>query len=109
MLKYQAKFNIGQVVRHKSHNFRGVIYDVDPRYSNSDDWYESIPAATRPRKDQPFYHLFAVTEEGAYDAYVSEQNLQLDSTLTPINHPSLLSLFDQHQAGRYSLRKTNCQ
>eukprot|EP01025_Chloroclados_australasicus_P056772 TRINITY_DN70633_c0_g1_i1.p2 TRINITY_DN70633_c0_g1~~TRINITY_DN70633_c0_g1_i1.p2 ORF type:complete len:110 (+),score=7.01 TRINITY_DN70633_c0_g1_i1:166-495(+) len=70
-----AKFTIGQVVRHRIYPFRGVIFDVDPEYGNTDEWYESIPEEIRPDKDQPFYHLFAENEETEYIAYVSEQNL----------------------------------
>ena len=70
-----ARFFIGQVVKHRVFPFRGVIFDVDPEFDNSDEWYESIPADVRPRKDQPFYHLFAENAESEYIAYVSEQNL----------------------------------
>nr|NIM20051.1 heat shock protein HspQ [Candidatus Latescibacterota bacterium]NIM65785.1 heat shock protein HspQ [Candidatus Latescibacterota bacterium] len=77
MLKTKAKFHLGQVVRHRTHPFRGVIFDVDPEFENTEEWYESIPAENRPAKDQPFYHLLAENEETSYVAYVSEQNLLL--------------------------------
>jgi len=73
-----AKFNIGQVVKHRIYPFRGVVFDVDPVFDNSDEWYDSIPLEVRPHKDQPFYHLFAENDETEYVAYVSEQNLLED-------------------------------
>src|SRR5689334_11175976 len=71
----EAKFAVGQIVRHRHFPFRGVIYDVDPEFNHTDEWYESIPPDRRPSKDQPFYHLLAQNSEGPYEAYVSEQNL----------------------------------
>ena len=62
MLKTSAKFALGQVVRHRVHPFRGVIFDVDPTFNNTDEWWESIPEENRPHKDQPFYHLLAENE-----------------------------------------------
>ena len=58
-----AKFQIGQIVRHRVFPFRGVIFDVDPEFSNTEEWYQAIPAQVRPRKDQPFYHLLAENED----------------------------------------------
>ncbi len=68
-----AKFKIGQVVRHRLFPFRGVVFDIDPEFDNTEEWYQSIPAEVRPHKDQPFYHLFAENAETEYIAYVSEQ------------------------------------
>ena len=81
-----AKFSIGDVVKHKHFDFRGVIYDVDFKFNNSEDWYQSIPKNVRPRKDQPFYHMFAANDEMTYEAYVAEQNLIVDDTDETINH-----------------------
>ena len=64
-----AKFNVGQVVRHRLFAFRGVIFDVDPVFDNTEEWYQSIPEDVRPSKDQPFYHLLAENEETEYVAY----------------------------------------
>ena len=61
-----AKYQIGQVVRHRLYPFRGVVFDIDPVFDNTEEWYQSIPAEVRPRKDQPFYHLFAENEETEY-------------------------------------------
>ena len=97
----QAKFNIGQVVKHRFFSFRGVIYDVDPQFENSDEWYEAIPEKIRPRKDQPVYHLFAENNETSYIAYVSEQNLEVDITGEPITHPDLESWLFETERGVY--------
>lgn len=97
-----AKFRIGQVVRHRLFPFRGVIFDVDPEFANTEEWYEAIPAEVRPRKDQPFYHLLAENEETEYVAYVSEQNLLDDSSGEPVRHPQLGELFDMTSDGRYA-------
>src|SRR6202167_1611041 len=79
-----AKYTIGQVVRHRLYPFRGVVFDIDPLFSNSEEWYQSIPAEVRPHKDQPYYHLFAENDETEYIAYVSEQNLLPDTSGTPM-------------------------
>jgi heat shock protein HspQ len=101
-----AKFNIGQVVRHRLYQFRGVVFDVDPEFANTEQWYQSIPAEARPRKDQPFYHLFADSGETPYIAYVSEQNLQQDLSDEPVQHPSIGDMFDLDQAGGYRRRNS---
>jgi len=96
-----AKFSIGQVVRHRLFSFRGVIFDVDPEFVNTDEWYEAIPADVRPRKDQPFYHLLAENSETEYVAYVSEQNLLEDDTGEPVRHPQIREMFEKKPDGRY--------
>ena len=107
-----AKFEIGMPVRHRKYGFRGVIFDVDPVFNNTDEWWESIPEEVRPRKDQPYYHLLAETpepERSPYIAYVSEQNLVAESgDEAPINHPNLDEFFETMDDGRFVLRaKTN--
>jgi len=97
----QARFQIGQVVKHRVYPFRGVIFDVDPVFSNTEEWYASIPAEIRPRKDQPFYHLLAENAETTYVAYVSEQNLLVDDSGQPVKHPSVSDLFSRLDNGRY--------
>jgi heat shock protein HspQ len=99
-----ARFAIGEVVKHRLFDFRGVIFDVDPVFANSDEWYESIPEDIRPRKDQPFYHLLAENAESSYVAYVSQQNLLPDDSDEPIDHPAIGDMFDQFDEGRYRLR-----
>ena len=101
-----ANFSIGDVVRHRLFDFRGVIFDVDPVFANSDEWYAAIPEDIRPRKDQPFYHLLAENMESSYVAYVSQQNLLDDGAGGPIDHPSLSQLFDTFRGGRYRLRRS---
>ncbi|WNK01349.1 heat shock protein HspQ [Thalassospiraceae bacterium LMO-JJ14] len=101
-LKNTAKYTIGEQVRHRIYGFRGVVFDVDPEFANTDEWYQSIPAESRPRKDQPFYHLFAEsTEQSPYVAYVSEQNLVRDEDDDPISHPEMVDYFDTLEDGRY--------
>jgi heat shock protein HspQ len=99
-----AKFGIGQVVRHRVYDFRGVIFDVDPVFANTEEWWQSIPAEVRPRKDQPFYHLLAENDEGGYVAYVSEQNLLVDTTGEPVGNPKTGLIFDGFNNGQYHLR-----
>jgi heat shock protein HspQ len=99
-----ARFAIGQVVRHRVFPFRGVIFDVDPVYSNSEEWWASIPEDVRPRKDQPFYHLLAENEDSTYVAYVSEQNLLADDTGEPVGHPHASVLFAGFAGGAYRPR-----
>ena len=96
-----AKFQIGHVVRHRFYPFRGVIFDVDPVFNNSEEWYLSIPAERRPRRDQPFYHLLAENAQSTYIAYVSEQNLVMDETGKPVNHPQVSDLFGPLKDGCY--------
>ena len=99
-----ARFGIGEVVRHKIFDFRGVVFDVDPEFANSDEWYEAIPEALRPSKDQPFYHLLADNSESSYVAYVSQQNLVVDESDEPIEHPAIATMFERIEGGRYRLR-----
>jgi len=99
-----AKFAIGQVVKHRVYPFRGVIYDVDPIFANTEEWYRAIPPEIRPSKDQPFYHLFAENEETQYIAYVSEQNLLPDDSGAPIRHPQVEQLFVKSDPGFYRRR-----
>ena len=103
----KAKFSIGDIVKHKHFEFRGVIYDVDFEFNNSEEWYQSIPKNVRPRKDQPFYHLLAVNSETFYSAYVSQQNLIPDSESGPIHHPDVDALFCDVLNGRYILKSTS--
>ena len=99
-----AKFSIGQVVKHRVFAFRGVIFDVDPVFGNTEEWWLAIPAEMRPRKDQPFYHLLAENEQSALVAYVSEQNLLPDDTGEPVGHPHTSVLFAGFENGHYLLR-----
>ena len=100
-----ARFAIGDVVRHRLFDFRGVIFDVDPVFANSDEWYEAIPEDVRPRKDQPFYHLLAENSDSSYIAYVSQQNLVVDESGDPVDHPAIGGLFDGYSGSRYLLKR----
>lgn len=99
-----ARFGIGDVVRHKIFDFRGVVFDVDPTFANSEEWYEAIPEALRPSRDQPFYHLLAENSESSYIAYVSQQNLVADDSEEPVDHPALATMFERTEAGGYRLK-----
>lgn len=99
-----AKFKIGQVVRHRLYDFRGVIFDVDPEFDNTEEWYQSIPEDLRPSKDQPFYHLFAENGQTEYIAYVSEQNLLADPDSSPLRHPKIDEVFERNDDGNYRAR-----
>ena len=106
----QGKFTVGQIVRHRLYPFRGVIFDVDPVFNNTEEWYQSIPAERRPSKDQPFYHLLAQNAQGGpYEAYVSEQNLVPDSENGPITHPTIDTIFEKFAGDRYVLRASRRQ
>ena len=96
-----AKFSIGTIVKHRHFDFRGVIYDVDFEFNNSEEWYQSIPKGVRPRKDQPFYHLLAESNDVTYEAYVSEQNLLLDKSKIPIKHPLIEEIFSGKKGSNY--------
>jgi heat shock protein HspQ len=99
-----AKYGIGQVVKHRKYPFRGVVYDVDPIFANTEEWWLSIPANVRPRKNQPFYHLFAENSETEYIAYVSEQNLLPDTSGEPLRHPQVDEVFERTEDGTYRIR-----
>jgi heat shock protein HspQ len=101
-----AKYTLGQVVRHRVFPFRGVVFDVDPVFNNTEEWYQAIPADVRPSKDQPFYHLFAENAESEYIAYVSEQNLLPDTSEEPLRHPQVSEVFDRDDLGGYRLRQS---
>lgn len=99
-----ARFSIGDVVKHRMFGFRGVIFDIDPVFANSDEWYEAIPQESRPDKDQPFYHLLAENGESSYVAYVSQQNLLTDDSDEPVDHPAITGMFGAYANGKYRLR-----
>lgn len=96
-----AKFDVGDIVRHRYHPFRGLVFDIDPEFANTEEWWLSIPEDKRPSKDQPFYHLLAENDETEYVAYVSEQNLLEDDSGEPLRHPQISELFEQDEQGQF--------
>jgi len=104
-----ARFSIGEVVRHRMFDFRGVVFDVDPVFANSEEWYQAIPEEMRPSKDQPYYHLLAENAESSYIAYVSQQNLLPDALGEPVDHPAISGMFEEFDKGRYRLRRERRQ
>ncbi|MBX9717680.1 MAG: heat shock protein HspQ [Microbacteriaceae bacterium] len=105
-IKSRARYAIGDVVRHKVFDFRGVVFDIDPVFANRDEWYDAIPAEVRPIREQPFYHLLAENGDSSYVAYVSQQNLLEDGESGPVDHPSVSELFEEFAKGRYQLRRS---
>lgn len=105
MKQKEAKFRLGQIVKHRFYPFRGVVFDVDPTFSNTEEWWLSIPEEIRPAKDQPFYHLLAENSETEYIAYVSEQNLMPDTSGEPVRHPQVTEFFDSETEGLYRFRR----
>ena len=99
-----SRFSIGDVVRHRMFGFRGVVFDIDPVFANSEEWYEAIPEHARPDKQQPFYHLLAENGESSYVAYVSQQNLVTDDSDEPVDHPAITGMFGSYADGKYNLR-----
>jgi heat shock protein HspQ len=106
MAQRSARFKIGDVVQHRVYPFRGVVFDVDPVFSNTEEWLQSIPAEIRPHRDQPFYHLLAENAETTYVAYVSEQNLLSDDSGRPCRHPLIRDMFDGLDHGAYRLKSS---
>ena len=105
-LRTRARFGIGEVVRHRVFDFRGVVFDIDPVFANSEEWYQSIPEDSRPAREQPYYHLLAENGDSSYVAYVSQQNLLADAEGGPVDHPSLAELFEDFDGARYPLRRS---
>ena len=103
----ETNYSIGQVVRHKYLDFRGVIFDVDPEFNNTEEWYQSIPQQIRPRKDQPFYHVFAENDDVFYTAYVSQQNLIADDSNSPVDHPDVKEYFVPFKGQSYEVRENS--
>ena len=104
MIKAQARYALGQVLRHRHHPFRGVVFDIDAIFANTEEWYNAIPEDRRPRKDQPFYHLLAENDQSFYVAYVSEQNLLPDDSGEPVDHPDLRVMFGAFDDGSYEVQ-----
>ena len=100
----KARFGIGDIVRHRVFDFRGVIFDIDPVFANSEEWYQAIPEDIRPNRDQPFYHLLAENAQTHYVAYVSQQNLLADETGEPVAHPEVPSYFGEFRGSHYVMR-----
>ncbi len=99
----ETQYSIGQVVKHKFLDFRGVIYDVDPEFNNTEEWYQSIPSSIRPKKEQPFYHVFAENDQVFYSAYVYQHNMLIDNSKTPIEHPDVSVFFGEFDGQSYSI------
>jgi len=97
-MKKTANFAIGDVVHHRLFDYRGVIYDVDPSFQLSEEWYEAI-AKSRPPKDEPWYRV--LVHNGIHETYVAERNLEACTAGEPVSHPLVDTLFDEFVDGRY--------
>lgn len=93
-----ARFATGQLVRHRLFGYRGVVFDIDPVFSLTDEWYESV-ARSRPPKDEPWYHV--LVHEATHTTYVAERNLEADSVSEPIFHPLVEQVFSAFDGARY--------
>lgn len=103
MAMLKAKFGIGEPVRHKLFGYRGVVYDADPDFRGSEEWYEQM-ARSRPPKDRPWYHV--LVHDASHTTYVAERNLDADDSGDPIRHPLLDQLFEGRDDNRYVRRRT---
>lgn len=102
MLSAEAKFSIGQTVEHQLFGYRGVIYDVDPCFQGSSEWYDNV-AKSRPPKDQPWYRVLVHGEQ--HDTYVAERNLAADLSGAEVSHPGVTELFSTFDGGSYVPRR----
>lgn len=102
MVTQKAKFRIGQLIEHKLFKYRGVIYDVDPVFQGTDEWYENV-ALTRPPRDKPWYKV--LVHNALHETYVAERNLDADDSNEPIRHPLVDELFDGYDNGVYIGKK----
>ena len=100
----KAIFAIGQIVHHKLFNYRGVIYDVDPVFQGTEQWYQQV-AKSRPPKDQPWYHV--LVDGQLMETYVAERNLEPDKSLEPLDHPLINQFFGEFNEGKYRLKRHN--
>ena len=99
-----AKFGIGEVVSHRFRPFRGVIFDVDPEFNSTEEWYEKV-ALSRPPKDKPWYYV--LVDGATHQTYVAEKNLESDQSGKPINHPLVPEFFNGIKDGIYTMRQTS--
>ncbi|MGH7930242.1 MAG: heat shock protein HspQ [Candidatus Binatia bacterium] len=97
----KAAFSIGQIVHHKLFGYRGVIFDVDPQFLGTDEWYETV-AGSRPPRNRPWYHVLVDGQPA--QTYVAERNLEPDESREPVEHPLLDHYFKTLENGVYSLR-----
>ncbi|MBF0434560.1 MAG: heat shock protein HspQ [Magnetococcales bacterium] len=98
MKQGDAKFTVGQVIRHNLFDYRGVIVDVDPMYQRDDACYERMPR-NRPPKDRPWYQV--LVHDSDSEAYVAERNLCLDNSLKPVENAKMAGYFRDFCEGRY--------
>ena len=98
----QVKFSIGQVIHHRLFDYRGVIVDVDPVFSGTEEWYETV-ALSKPPKDRPWYHV--LVDGASHQTYVAEKNLEPDVSGKPVNHPLIGEFFKGFSEGAYDTKE----
>lgn len=105
MTTHEARFRVGQLVRHKLFEYRGVVFDVDPVFLGTEAWYEQV-ARSRPPKDRPWYHV--LVHDAVHTTYVAERNLEPDFETAPIRHPQVAELFAElGEDGYIPIRRGN--
>jgi heat shock protein HspQ len=102
----QARFSVGQIVRHKLFGYRGVIFEIDPYFMLSEEWYQQV-AKSHPPKDEPWYHV--MVDNAMHTTYVAQQNMGPSDSTQPIDHPQIDELLGNYQDGHYSIQKQQLQ
>ena len=97
----KAKFKIGQIINHRLFDYIGVVFDIDPIFQSSEEWYKQV-ARSRPPKNKPWYHVLVHAAE--HSTYVAEQNLDLEEQPKAIQHPLINSLFTKFDGLQYYLK-----
>jgi heat shock protein HspQ len=99
----EVGYNIGDIIFHREHDFRGVIVDVDPQFEGTQEWYDMY-TNNQPPKNGPWYHI--LVDEEASMAYVSEQNICADSDTAEVENPMIDDIFSKYDSGHYLPRQT---
>ena len=95
-----ARYNIGQVIRHRLYAMRGVIFDVAESFAGTDG--EPVPDGSATGL---VYRLFAEDGEIPYVACIAERDLEPDDSGEPVSHPGIGAMFEVEEAGGYRRRR----
>ncbi|KTC68700.1 putative DNA-binding protein hemimethylated [Legionella birminghamensis] len=82
----EAKFNIGDCVRHQQHGYRAVIVDIDPLFQASGRY--NPQASKREFATRSTWYRLLV-DESSQITYVEEDQLILDKGSEQIDNPRL--------------------
>ena len=102
MPTHTAEFRIGQVIRHLRFDYIGVIFDIDPSFAGTEEWYEKV-ARSRPPKDKPWYHV--LVDGAEHTTYVAERHLAPAEPPRPIAHALVDHLFGSFDGEGYRPRQ----